>query len=111
MSLRPAESPATEANARTRRAKLHPDVLKLGLVSFLTDLSSEMIFSVFAGFFTTVAGASTAQSITWLSSIDSSAEKALVRYAEKADMTLLQRLLRHLEPLDQRFGARKLITR
>ena len=60
MSLRPAESPATEANARTRRAKLHPDVLKLGLVSFLTDLSSEMIFSVFAVFFTTVAGASTA---------------------------------------------------
>ena len=46
MSLRPAESPATEANARTRRAKLHPDVLKLGLVSFLTDLSSEMIFSM-----------------------------------------------------------------
>ena len=31
-----------------------------------------------------VAGASTAQSITWLSSIDSSAEKALVRYAEKS---------------------------
>ncbi|MBW7831742.1 MAG: MFS transporter [Simplicispira suum] len=43
-----------------RRAKLHPDVLKLGLVSFLTDLSSEMIFSVFAVFFTTVAGASSA---------------------------------------------------
>ena len=42
------------------RAKLHPDVLKLGLVSFLTDLSSEMIFSVFAVFFTTVAGASSA---------------------------------------------------
>lgn len=38
--------------------RLHPDVLKLGLVSFLTDLSSEMIFSVFAVFFTTVAGAS-----------------------------------------------------
>jgi MFS family permease len=38
--------------------RLHPDVLKLGLVSFLTDLSSEMIFSVFAIFFTTVAGAS-----------------------------------------------------
>ncbi|MBA5604989.1 MFS transporter [Duganella sp. FT3S] len=37
---------------------LHPDILKLGLVSFLTDLSSEMIFSVFAIFFTTVAGAS-----------------------------------------------------
>lgn len=42
------------------RAGVHPDVLKLGLVSFLTDLSSEMIFSVFAIFFTTVAGASAA---------------------------------------------------
>lgn len=41
-------------------AKVHPDILKLGLVSFLTDLSSEMIFSVFAVFFTTVAGASSA---------------------------------------------------
>lgn len=40
--------------------KLHPDILKLGLVSFLTDLSSEMIFSVFAIFFTTIAGASSA---------------------------------------------------
>ncbi|MBX3621170.1 MAG: MFS transporter [Rhizobacter sp.] len=40
--------------------RLHPDVLRLGLVSFLTDLSSEMIFSVFAVFFTTVAGASSA---------------------------------------------------
>jgi MFS family permease len=39
---------------------LHPDILKLGLVSFLTDLSSEMIFSVFAIFFTTIAGASSA---------------------------------------------------
>ncbi len=39
---------------------VHPDVLKLGLVSFLTDLSSEIIFSVFAIFFTTVAGASAA---------------------------------------------------
>ncbi len=39
---------------------LHPDVVRLGLVSFLTDLSSEMIFSVFAVFFTTVAGASSA---------------------------------------------------
>jgi len=38
--------------------RLHPDVLKLGLVSFLTDLSSEMNFSVFAVFFTTVAGTS-----------------------------------------------------
>lgn len=40
--------------------RLHPDVLKLGLVSLLTDISSEMIFSVFAVFFTTVAGASSA---------------------------------------------------
>jgi MFS family permease len=43
-----------------RRWGVHPDILKLGLVSFLTDLSSEMIFSVFAVFFTTVAGASSA---------------------------------------------------
>ena len=35
-------------------------MLKLGWVSFLTDLSSEMIFSVFAIFFTTVAGATSA---------------------------------------------------
>ncbi len=41
-----------------KRLGVHPDVLKLGLVSFLTDLSSEMIFSVFAIFFTTIAGAS-----------------------------------------------------
>jgi MFS family permease len=41
-------------------ARLHPDIFKLGLVSFLTDLSSEMVFSVFAIFFTTVAGASAA---------------------------------------------------
>jgi len=39
---------------------VHPDVLKLGFVSLLTDLSSEMIFSVFAIFFTTIAGASAA---------------------------------------------------
>ncbi len=39
---------------------VHPDVLKLGLVSFLTDVSSEMIFSVFAVFFTAIAGASSA---------------------------------------------------
>ncbi len=43
-----------------RKFGVHPDVLKLGLVSFLTDLSSEMIFSVFAIFFTTIAGASSA---------------------------------------------------
>jgi MFS family permease len=40
--------------------KLNPEVIKLGLVSFLTDFSSEAIFSVFAVFFTTVAGASSA---------------------------------------------------
>ena len=39
---------------------VHPDVVKLGFVSLLTDLSSEMIFSIFAIFFTTVAGASAA---------------------------------------------------
>lgn len=44
----------------THRFGVPPDVLKLGVVSFLTDLSSEMIFSVFAVFFTTVAGASSA---------------------------------------------------
>ncbi|MEO6421533.1 MAG: MFS transporter [Candidatus Nitrotoga sp.] len=43
-----------------KRFGVHPDILKLGFVSFLTDLSSEMIFSVFAIFFTTIAGASAA---------------------------------------------------
>ena len=51
------ESPEP-APAAAKQARLHPDILKLGLVSFLTDLSSEMIFSVFAIFFTTIAGAS-----------------------------------------------------
>lgn len=58
---------AMEAEGRVRvpksepeHGRLHPDILKLGLVSFLTDLSSEMIFSVFAIFFTTVAGATAA---------------------------------------------------
>jgi MFS family permease len=51
---------AVTAEPGTRRAKVHRDILKLGVVSFLTDLSSEMIFSVFAIFFTTVAGASSA---------------------------------------------------
>lgn len=46
------------ATARSGWRSLDPDIIKLGLVSFLTDLSSEMIFSVFAIFFTTVAGAS-----------------------------------------------------
>jgi len=39
---------------------VHPDVIKLGIVSFLTDVSSEAIFSVFSIFFTVVAGASAA---------------------------------------------------
>lgn len=54
--------PTTDSGNKspTLRQRLHPDVLQLGLVSFLTDLSSEMIFSVFAVFFTTVAGASSA---------------------------------------------------
>ena len=47
-------------NPASRKFGVHPDVLKLGLVSLLTDLSSEMIFSVFAIFFTTIAGASAA---------------------------------------------------
>ena len=38
--------------------KVHPDVIKLGFVSFLTDISSEAIFSVFSIFFTIVVGAS-----------------------------------------------------
>ena len=42
----------------SRKFGVHPDVFKLGLVSFFTDVSSEMIFSVFAIFFTTIAGAS-----------------------------------------------------
>lgn len=37
---------------------IHTDVLKLGLVSLMTDISSQMIFSVFAVVFTTIAGAS-----------------------------------------------------
>ena len=40
--------------------KVHPDVIKLGIVSFLTDVSSEAVFSVFAVFFTVIAGASAA---------------------------------------------------
>ena len=36
---------------------VHPDVLRLGWVSFLTDISSEAIFSVFSVFFTVIVGA------------------------------------------------------
>lgn len=48
------------AKPNENRFGVHADVLKLGIVSLLTDLSSEMIFSVFAVFFTAIAGASTA---------------------------------------------------
>ena len=51
---------AKTAQAMNKNFGVHPDVLKLGLVSFLTDVSSEMILSVFAIFFTTVVGASSA---------------------------------------------------
>jgi len=51
---------ATGGKAGRQRLGVHPDVLRLGVVSFLTDLSSEIIFSVFAVFFTAVAGASAA---------------------------------------------------
>lgn len=40
--------------------RIHPDVIRLGMVSFLTDVSSEAIFSVFAVFFTVFIGASAA---------------------------------------------------
>ena len=40
--------------------RLPADVVKLGFSRLLTDLNSEMIFSVFAVFFTKVAGASSA---------------------------------------------------
>ena len=42
---------------KKRFLDVHPDVLKLGLVSFLTDISSEAIFSVFSVFFTVFVGA------------------------------------------------------
>ena len=42
----------------SRDTRVHPDVIKLGVVSLLTDVSSEMIFSVFAVLLTTIAGAS-----------------------------------------------------
>ena len=40
-----------------RFLNVHPDVFKLGVVSFLTDISSEAIFSVFSVFFTVIVGA------------------------------------------------------
>ena len=55
-----AAGPNPPVEEAVARPKLNPEVLKLGFVSFLTDLSSEAIFSVFAVFFTSVAGASSA---------------------------------------------------
>lgn len=43
-----------------KKRGIDKDVLLLGIVSFLTDLSSEMIFAVWSLFFTLVIGASTA---------------------------------------------------
>lgn len=43
---------------RIRLPHIDPDVLKLGTVSLLTDISSEAIFSVFSIFFTVIVGAS-----------------------------------------------------
>jgi hypothetical protein len=65
---RVAESGAGANMTPPPRTRLHPDILKLGLVSFLTDLSSEMVFSVFAVFFTSVAGAS-ASLLYWLAAL------------------------------------------
>lgn len=47
-------------NSSASRFRVHPDVIKLGMVSFLTDVSSEAIFSVFSIVFTTIVGASAA---------------------------------------------------
>lgn len=60
MSVKPEINDPISPDSADNRLGVHPDVLKLGLVSLLTDLSSEMIFSVFAIFFTTIAGASAA---------------------------------------------------
>ncbi len=59
---RPAqpEGDPGQATVRGAGARLHPDVFRLGVVSLLTDVSSEMIFAVFAIFFTTIAAGSAA---------------------------------------------------
>ena len=45
---------------KKRFLDVDPDVVRLGWVSFLTDISSEAIFSVFSIFFTVILGASAA---------------------------------------------------
>ena len=42
-----------------RKSKVDKNIIFLGIVSFFTDISSEMIFSVFSVFFTVILGAST----------------------------------------------------
>lgn len=56
----PSIVPNDDLPPASAHPRLDPEVVKLGVVSFLTDLSSEAIFSVFAMYFTTVAGASSA---------------------------------------------------
>jgi MFS family permease len=50
----------SRGDASVSRFRVHPDVIKLGAVSFLADVSSEAIFSVFSIVFTTIVGASAA---------------------------------------------------
>jgi MFS family permease len=58
--MRVIDRPEQPPDPPQGRARLHPDVIRLGFVSLLTDVSSEMIFSIFAVFFTTVIGGSAA---------------------------------------------------
>ncbi len=60
MAIQPQNDPQPLALQPGEKTRLDPDIIKLGVVSFLTDLSSEMVFSVFSIFFVTVAGASAA---------------------------------------------------
>ncbi len=50
---------------KKRLFNVNPDILKLGMVSFLTDISSEAIFSVFSIYFTIIIGAS-ASLLGWI---------------------------------------------
>ena len=70
--------PATRAALRRRLASLPRNVVALGMVSFIADFSSEMIYPVFPGFVTRVLGASAAV----LGLIEGSAEAtaSLTRY-------------------------------
>lgn len=49
-------APSNQQN--TSHSKLHPTILKLGLVSFFADISSEMLYPITPIFLTTVLGAS-----------------------------------------------------